>query len=55
MYSWQRAVNPDIASEYSYMLSDIGQIVNAADIIAGTKDKSELGVEAPDDYTWLFT
>ena len=25
------------------MLSDIGQIVNAADIIAGTKDKSELG------------
>ena len=51
VYSWQRAVNPDIASEYSYMLSDIGQIVNAADIIAGTKDKSELGVEAPDDYT----
>lgn len=51
VYSWQRAVDPDIASEYSYMLSDIGQIVNAADIIAGTKDKSELGVEAPDDYT----
>ena len=51
VYAWQRAVDPDIASEYSYMLSDIGQIVNAADIIAGTKDKSELGVEAPDDYT----
>ncbi len=51
VYSWQRAVSPEIASEYSYMLSDIGQIVNAADIIAGEKDKSELGVEAPDDYT----
>ena len=53
VYSWQRAVDPDIASEYSYMLSDIGQVVNAADIIAGTKDKSELGVEAPDDYTFV--
>ena len=51
VYSWQRAVNPDIASEYSYMLSDIGQIVNAADIIAGTKHKSELGLEAPDQYS----
>mgnify|MGYP004630291981 CR=1 FL=1 len=53
VYSWQRAVDPDIASEYSYMLSDIGQVVNAADIIAGTKDKSELGVEAPDDHTFV--
>lgn len=51
VYSWQRAVDPDVASEYSYMLSDIGQIVNAAEIIAGEKDKSELGVEATDDYT----
>ncbi len=55
VYSWQRAVNPDIASEYSYMLSDIGQIVNAADIIAGTKDKSELGVKPPMIIPWLFT
>ena len=51
VYSWQRAVDPDVASEYSYMLSDIGQIVNAAEIINGEKDKSELGVEAQDDYT----
>ena len=33
------------------MLSDIGQIKNAAEIIAGEKDKSELGVTAVDDNT----
>lgn len=51
VFAWQRAVDPEIASEYSYMLSDIGQIENAAEIIAGEKDKSELGVTAVDDYT----
>ena len=33
------------------MLSDIGQVKNAAEIIAGEKDKSELGVTAVDDVT----
>jgi oligopeptide transport system substrate-binding protein len=33
------------------MLSDIGQIVNAQDIIDGNKDKSELGVTAVDEKT----
>ena len=51
VFAWQRAVDPDVASEYSYMLSDIGQIKNAAEIIAGEKDKSELGVTAVDDKT----
>ena len=51
VFAWQRAVDPEIASEYSYMLSDIGQIVNAQEIIDGTKDKSELGVTAVDDKT----
>lgn len=51
VYAWQRAVDPDIASEYAYMLSDIGQVVNAAEIIAGEKDKSELGITAIDDKT----
>ncbi len=51
VFAWQRAVDPELASEYAYMLSDIGQIVNAEEIIAGEKDKSELGVEATDDYT----
>ena len=30
VFGWQRAVDPATASEYSYMLSDIGQVVNAA-------------------------
>lgn len=51
VFAWQRAVDPQVASEYSYMLSDIGQIKNAAEIIAGTKDKSELGVTAVDEKT----
>lgn len=51
VFAWQRAVDPANASEYSYMLSDIGQIVNAAEIIAGEKDVSELGVTAVDDKT----
>lgn len=51
VFGWQRAVDPDVASEYSYMLSDIGQIKNAADIIAGKKDKKELGITAVDDKT----
>lgn len=51
VFAWQRAVDPDVASEYAYMLSDIGQVKNAAEIIDGTMDKSELGVTAVDDYT----
>lgn len=51
VFAWQRAVDPAVASEYAYMLSDIGQIKNAAEIIAGEKDKSELGVTAVDDKT----
>ncbi len=51
VFAWQRAVDPEVASEYAYMLSDIGQIKNAAEIIAGEKDKSELGATALDDTT----
>lgn len=51
VFAWQRAVDPAVASEYSYMMSDIGQIKNAEEIIAGTKDKSELGVTAVNDKT----
>lgn len=51
VFAWQRAVDPNVASEYSYMMSDIGQIKNAEDIIAGTKDKSELGATALDEKT----
>ena len=55
VFAWQRAVDPALASEYSYMLSDIGQIKNAAAIIAGEMDKSELGVKAIDDKTLEVT
>ncbi len=51
VFAWQRAVDPDVASEYSYMLSDIGQIKNAAEIINGEMDKSELGITAVDEKT----
>ena len=51
VFAWQRAVDPEVASEYSFMFSDIGQIVNAQDIIDGKKDKAELGVTAVDDKT----
>ena len=51
VFGWQRAVDPAIASEYSYMLSDIGQVVNAAEIIAGEKPVTDLGVTAVDDKT----
>lgn len=51
VFAWQRAVDPAVASEYAYMMSDIGQIKNAAEIIAGEKDKSELGATALDDKT----
>ncbi len=52
VFGWQRAADPATASEYSYMLSDIGQIKNAADIIAGKKPVTELGVKALDEKTF---
>ena len=55
VFAWQRAADPALASEYSYMLSDIGQIKNAAAIIAGEMDKSELGVKAIDSKTLEVT
>ncbi len=51
VFGWRRAVDPELASEYSYMLSDIGQVVNAAEIISGEKSVEELGVKAVDDKT----
>ncbi|WP_423405635.1 ABC transporter substrate-binding protein [Faecalibacterium prausnitzii] len=51
VFGWQRAVDPANASEYAYMLSDIGQVVNAAEIIAGSKPVTDLGITAVDDKT----
>ncbi len=52
VYGWQRLVSPDLASEYNFIMTTIG-VTNAADVTAGTKDLSELGVEAPDDKTFV--
>ncbi|GAM66097.1 oligopeptide ABC transporter [Vibrio ishigakensis] len=50
VYSWQRAVDPNTASPYSWFV-EMTTMHNAADIIAGKKDKSELGVKALDEHT----
>ena len=55
VFGWQRAVDPALVSEYSYMLSDIGQVKNAAEIIAGNLPVTELGIKAVDDKTLEVT
>ncbi|MEZ9177439.1 ABC transporter substrate-binding protein [Vibrio kanaloae] len=50
VYSWQRAVDPATASPYAWYM-EYTKMVNAKDIVAGKKDKSELGVKAVDEYT----
>ncbi|WP_330959107.1 ABC transporter substrate-binding protein [Photobacterium sp. 53610] len=50
VYSFKRAVDPATASPYSWYL-EMTTMKNAADIIAGKKDKDTLGVFADDDYT----
>ncbi len=53
VYSWQRLVNPDTASDYGYFLDGI--VVNAAEIQAGEVEPSELGIKAVDDSTLEIT
>lgn len=50
VYSFQRAVDPATASPYSWYM-EYTKMENAKDIIAGKKDKSELGVKAVDAHT----
>ncbi len=52
VYSWQRLVDPTTASDYNYM---IDVVKNANEIMAGTLDKSELGVKAVDSKTFEVT
>ena len=47
VYGWQRTVDPKTASEYASLHESVK---NAADITAGKKDKSELGIKAVSDY-----
>lgn len=50
VYSFQRAVDPDTASPYSWYM-EYTKMKNAKEIIAGEKDKSTLGIKAVDDKT----
>jgi oligopeptide transport system substrate-binding protein len=52
VYSWQRLVDPSTAADYSYM---IDMVKNANEIMAGEKDKSELGIRAVNDKTLELT
>lgn len=51
VYAWQRAVNPELASPYSWFM-ELMSIENASAILAGEKPVSELGVSAIDDHTF---
>jgi oligopeptide transport system substrate-binding protein len=50
VFAWRRAVDPALASPYSYFLGLAG-VMNADDIVAGKMKPDQLGVEAPDDKT----
>ncbi|RVT84446.1 peptide ABC transporter substrate-binding protein [Rhodobacteraceae bacterium CCMM004] len=54
VYGWQRAVNPETGSPYGWYL-ELTEMVNAAAILAGEMEPSELGVEAVDDTTLKIT
>ncbi|PFI22973.1 peptide ABC transporter substrate-binding protein [Bacillus cereus] len=47
MFAWKRAVNPQMASQYAYMLF---QVKNAKEINKGTMPLDELGVKVINDY-----
>ena len=50
VYAWRRAVDPALASPYSWFM-ELMSIDNAAEIIAGEMEVDALGVSAPDDRT----
>jgi oligopeptide transport system substrate-binding protein len=52
VYSWQRTVDPKNAAEYAYLFACIK---NGSQIAAGKIDKSQLGIEATNDYQLKIT
>lgn len=48
VYAWQRAVDPNVGSKYSFFLYPV---VNAKEITEGSASPEHLGVKALDDYT----
>lgn len=51
VYAWQRAVDPAVASDYAFLISDIAKIKNGVAVQAGIMDVEQLGVKALDNYT----
>ena len=51
VFGWQRGDSPELQSEYQFMFTDVALVKNAADVYAGTKALSELGITATDDKT----
>lgn len=52
-YAWLRAMNPDTAGDYSFILTDY--IDGGAEFFAGDADEGAVGVEAPDERTLVVT
>ncbi|MGM7700898.1 peptide ABC transporter substrate-binding protein [Pseudalkalibacillus sp. Hm43] len=52
VFSWQKAVDPEVASQYSFIM---GPVKNAEAITAGDMKPEELGVEAVDEKTLKVT
>ncbi|MBE6909926.1 MAG: peptide ABC transporter substrate-binding protein [Ruminococcaceae bacterium] len=50
VYAWRRLVDPETASEYSFMM-EVAAVKNATPIISGEKPVEELGISAADDKT----
>ncbi len=49
-FGWKRAASPELASPYSWYI-ELTTVENAAAVIAGEMDPSELGITAIDDTT----
>lgn len=54
VYAWQRVVNPETASPYSWYI-ELMKVAGAAEIIAGEAAPDTLGVKAVDDHTLEVT
>ncbi|MBQ2685049.1 MAG: peptide ABC transporter substrate-binding protein [Erysipelotrichaceae bacterium] len=52
VFSWRRLVDPATASEYAFILDTL-HVVNAAECSGGTLPVDQLGVEAPDEKTFV--
>lgn len=51
VFSWRRAVDPAVASEYAFIVADVALVKNGAAIMAGEMGIEELGVTAVDEKT----